>query len=618
MCGIIAYTGNSQAVPILLEGLKRLEYRGYDSAGIAYQKNGGLDLVKTPGKLSSLETSLEQNRSRPSSDAAPTEQHAVCCGLGHTRWATHGVPNKANAHPHCDNSNILSLVHNGIIENHAPLREWLEERGHRFDSDTDTEVLVHLVAEYKPQTLSLTQALSRALSQVQGSFAVALISSEHPGCIWAARRSSPLVLGTGNNGFFVASDIPAFLPYTRDVVFLEDDELLLVDQGAWRLYNATTLEPLSRSVQRVEWDIRAAEKDGYPHFMLKEILEQPQVIRNCLSGRVEPEANTVAIPEVEQLPLPKRIRILACGTSFHAGLWARYILEEWTDIQVDVEIASEFRYRKLSFSEEEIVIAVSQSGETADTMAGLQIARDRGVPVLGLCNVVGSSIARASDAVLYTQAGPEISVASTKAMCSQMTALLLLAVYWGRRQGILSLQREREIVDGLRSLSGEVESVLPAMRDRAKSLARDYRDCRSFLFLGRGPGYSLALEGALKLKEISYIHAEGYAAGEMKHGPIALIEESFPTFAVDLGDGVSGKLLSNLQEVKARYGPVILLAPQDVAFEQAERWDLPRLPWPLSSFAVLPAIQLFAYETAVLLGKDVDQPRNLAKSVTVE
>ena len=617
MCGIIAYTGRSQAVPILLEGLKRLEYRGYDSAGIAYQNNGGLELVKTPGKLSSLESSLDRSKSRALSET-PHAEHIVQCGVGHTRWATHGVPNQANAHPHCDNSHTLSLVHNGIIENHAHLRQWLEGRGHRFHSETDTEVLVHLVAEHEPQSESLTQALSRALSQVQGSFALALISSQPPGSIWAARRSSPLVLGTGSDGFFVASDIPAFLPYTRDVVFLEDDELLLVDQSAWRLYQATTLEPLTRSVQRVEWDIRAAEKDGHPHFMLKEILQQPQVIRDCLSGRVDPETNTAAIPEVEQLSLPSRIRIVACGTSFHAGLWARYVLEEWTDIQVDVEIASEFRYRKLSFSEDEIVIAVSQSGETADTMAGLRIALEKGIPVLGLCNVLGSSIARTSDAVLYTQAGPEISVASTKAMCSQMIALLLLAVHWGRRKGTLSAQREREIIDGLRALPEEVEHALPGTRERARHLAGEYSDCRSFLFLGRGLGYPLALEGALKLKELSYIHAEGYAAGEMKHGPIALIEETFPTFAVDPGDGLSGKLLSNLQEVRARLGPVILLAPPDVDFQQADRWDLPGLPWPLSSFAVLPAIQLFAYETAVLLGKDVDQPRNLAKSVTVE
>ena len=606
MCGIIAYTGTQQAVPVILDGLKRLEYRGYDSAGIAYPDNGNLEVVKSSGKLHYLEQSLS---------CIPTEART---GIGHTRWATHGVPNQVNAHPHQDGSQTISLVHNGIIENHASLRHWLEARGHHFVSETDTEVLVHLIADYTRQGYSVTNSLSAALSHVQGSFALALISSQHPGCIWAARHASPLVLGSGPKGYFVASDIPAFLPHTRDVVFLEDDELLVVEPSSWRLYRASSLEPISRTVERVEWDLQSAEKGGYPHFMLKEIQEQPRVIQDCLSGRMDSVQGTVSIPEVEQLPLPSRIRILACGTSFHAGLWAKYLFEEWADIPVEVEIASEFRYRNISFSPGEIALAISQSGETADTKAGLDIARGKGVPVLGLCNVLGSSIARASDAVLYTQAGPEISVASTKAMCSQMLALLLLAVYWGRGKEILSRQEEAEIVASLGTLSTDLESAIPRMRTRAQDYARQFKQAKGFLYLGRGLAYPLALEGALKLKEISYIHAEGYAAGEMKHGPIALVDKDFPTCALDLGDRVSPKLFSNLQEIRARHGPVLLLAPEEVDFAEAQHWEIPGLFWPLASFAVLPAIQLFAYEMAVLWNKDVDQPRNLAKSVTVE
>ncbi len=624
MCGIIGYTGHRQAVPLLLDGLKKLEYRGYDSAGIAFHNQGKLEVVKTNGKLSCLEQCLNSRTSPPQPGSFPsyceqsTTDYQPLCGIGHTRWATHGIPNQVNAHPHCDGEYKMALVHNGIIENFYSLRRELEDKGYSFVSDTDTEVLSHLIAEGCKRTSSLPKAMSWALSQVEGSFAIALISQDHNGQIWAARKSSPLILGIGQEENFVASDIPAFLSVTRDVVFIEDGEIISLKKDSWEVLDLETLKPKSKTVQRINWDFQAAEKEGYAHFMLKEIFEQPRVIENCLRGRIDSSSQKVIIPEIDHLPVPDRIKIVACGTSFHAGLWSKYLLENWAKIPVEVDIASEFRYRDHLFQSGDLVIAISQSGETADTLAGLRIAAEKQIPILGLCNVVGSTVARESDAVLYTQAGPEISVASTKAMCSQMTALFLLALFWGRKKGVLADSTEAKAIQDIISLPRSMHSILPQIRNQALDLAYKYQKVRSFLFLGRGLCYPLALEGALKLKEISYIHAEGYAAGEMKHGPIALIDPDFPTFALALNDKLAPKVISNLKEVLARRGDIVMLTNPGVDLEGTDRWEIPDWPWPVSSFLVLPAIQLFAYEMAVTLGKDVDQPRNLAKSVTVE
>ncbi|MFO7802401.1 MAG: glutamine--fructose-6-phosphate transaminase (isomerizing) [Desulfovermiculus sp.] len=607
MCGIVAYTGSKRAIPILMDGLRRLEYRGYDSAGLAWQEKDQLQVVKSPGKLSALAEQLTL-----------AEVNGAQCGIGHTRWATHGVPNQVNAHPHLDAGHNLALVHNGIIENHAQLREQLEDKGYVFVSDTDTEVVCHLLAEELTQQPSIPSALSYALARIEGSYALCIMNKEQPGTIYAARKSSPLILGVGEEECFIASDVPAFLPYTREVVFLEDDEIIEARPSGWSVHCASSLAQKDRSCARIDWDVQAAEKGGYPHFMLKEIYEQPRVIQDCLRGRIDPKAHKVYIPELEALPRPQKLRIVACGTSFHAGLWAQYVFEQLTSIPVEVQIASEFRYRKVNFEPDELVVAISQSGETADTFAGLEKAHASGVQVLGLCNVLGSSIARASDVVLYTQAGPEISVASTKPMCSQMVALVLLALSWGRQSGTVDARAENELVAALYNLPGVLEQSIDQVRARIQELVPAYQQARSFLFLGRGLGYPLALEGALKLKEISYIHAEGYAAGEMKHGPIALIDPAFPTFAIALKDDVLSKNLSNLQEIQARQGRIIVLTQCGVCLQDASRCEIPECHPLLDSFLVLPALQLFAYEMAVALGTDVDQPRNLAKSVTVE
>ena len=607
MCGIIGYAGHRPAVPLIIEGLKRLEYRGYDSAGVAFLQRGQLEVVRAQGKLASLETVLEQE-----------DYSQALTGIGHTRWATHGLPTESNAHPHRDQTGRLALVHNGIIENYAELKSELQSQGYTFSSETDTEVLVQLLSRELQEDGSVLECVARTLSLVEGSYAFALVSLDHPGKVWAGRQASPLLLGVGTGENFVASDIPAFLPYTREVLFLEDGEVVEMDANSWAVYNGRTLEPVVREPKRIDWDVQAAQKEGYKHFMLKEIFEQPKVIRDCLTGRVDPFAGRVNLPELDDLDIPSRLIIVACGTSYHAGLWAKYLLESWARIPVQVEIASEFRYRDLVFAPGDLVLTISQSGETADTLAGIRIAKEHGVPILGLCNVVGSSIARESDRVIYTQAGPEISVASTKAMCSQLVLLLLLSLYWGGRKGCLPGAVGVETLPSLVLLPELLEKELPAVRDRAQKLCQKYSDARSFFFLGRGMNFPLALEGALKLKEISYIHAEGYASGEMKHGPIALIDPTFPTFALALDDDLLPKVQSNLQEVQARGGRVLALTNSGTDLMVDDSWVLSRMAGPLSCFLVLPAVQLFAYEMAVYLGKDVDQPRNLAKSVTVE
>ncbi len=605
MCGIIGYTGHRPAIPAIVEGLRRLEYRGYDSSGVAYEEGRELRVVRAEGKLNALDQKI-----------SGLDTAGSVCGIGHTRWATHGLPVERNAHPHMDGEGRFALVHNGIIENYAELKAELMAEGETFQSETDTEVLVHVIAKGVRLTGDVRQGISWALDRVDGAYAFALLSREHPGKIWASRKASPLLMGIGTGENFLASDIPAFLPYTREVVFLDNGELAEVEAGSWRVFDVRSLEEKDKTPQHIAWDVQAARKDGYKHFMLKEIFEQPKVVRDCLAGRIQ--RGRVTLPELEDMPVPDRLTIVACGTSYHAGLWAKYLLEAWARIPVQVEIASEFRYRDSVFLPGDAVLTISQSGETADTLAAIRIAREAGTPILGLCNVVGSSIARESDRVVYTQAGPEISVASTKAMCSQMVLLLLMALFWGDRKKTLPTDVRERCLEALTRLPDILEAQLPALRDRAGKLSQEYADARSFFFLGRGLYFPLAMEGALKLKEISYIHAEGYAAGEMKHGSIALIDAHFPTFAMALNDELLQKVASNLQEVQARGGRVIALVNPGASLDADDPWVLPEVWGPLKSFLVLPAVQLFAYETAVYLGKDVDQPRNLAKSVTVE
>jgi len=606
MCGIIGYSGHRPAVPAIVEGLRRLEYRGYDSAGVAFEDLHEIQIIRAEGKLGALDEKL-----------AGLDTVSSLCGVGHTRWATHGLPVERNAHPHMDGDRKFALVHNGIVENYAELKKEMQHEGHVFLSETDTEVLVHIIAKgVNKMDGDVRKGISWALGQVEGTYAFALMSVDQPGKIWASRKASPLLLGIGTGENFVASDIPAFLPYTREVVFLENGELVEIDASNWQVFDALTLEPRTKEIKHISWDVQAAQKDGYKHFMLKEIFEQPKVIRDCLAGRIQ--NGTVHLPELDTLAMPERLTIVACGTSFHAGLWAKYLLESWARIPTQVEIASEFRYRDSVFQKGDLVLTISQSGETADTLAAIRIAREAGIPILGLCNVVGSSIARESDCVVYTQAGPEISVASTKAMCSQMVVLLLMILHWGQRKGTLPKGTLEECLQELVKLPDTLQAQLPSIREKAKVLCQEYAEARSFFFLGRGQNYPLALEGALKLKEISYIHAEGYAAGEMKHGPIALVDAHFPTFALALNDDLLQKVASNLQEVQARGGKVIALTNPGAAPKVESPWVLPEVWGPLKTFLVLPAVQLFAYEMAVYLGKDVDQPRNLAKSVTVE
>ncbi|TVM15537.1 glutamine--fructose-6-phosphate transaminase (isomerizing) [Oceanidesulfovibrio indonesiensis] len=615
MCGIIGYTGNRPAVPLIIEGLRRLEYRGYDSAGTAYVQDGELRVVRAEGKLIELDTKL-----------AALDTSQARAGIGHTRWATHGVPVERNAHPHIDQDGVIALVHNGIIENYQELKDELAAAGHTFRTETDTEVIAHLIGamlnscivEGVPEESCMLQALSRALQRAEGAYALAVVNLAEPDVIYGARHASPLVMGVSDNENFLASDIPAFLPYTRDVVYLNDGELVRLTRESWAVYDSKSLTQLDRIPQRIDWDIQAAQKGGYKHFMLKEIFEQPLVVTNCLTGRLSANHARVTLPELEELSTPERLHIIACGTSFHAGLWAMYIMESWAKIPTSVEIASEYRYRDTILGKGDQVLVISQSGETADTLACLRKVKQQGAKVIGLCNVVGSSIARESDTVIYTQAGPEISVASTKAMCSQLVVLTLMALFWGRRKHVLTEAEETETLDALRRIPEQLEAALPAMREQANALARQYSGARSFLYLGRGPCYPLALEGALKLKEISYIHAEGYAAGEMKHGPIALIDPDFPTFALIMCDDLFPKVQSNLQEVQARNGKIIALTQDDAVLTLDSVWKIPRSRGPLDVFFALPALQLFAYEVADYLGKDVDQPRNLAKSVTVE
>ena len=611
MCGIVGYLGNENAVPILMESLRRLEYRGYDSAGIAILAEDGVRMVKRAGKISMLEGAL--NGSAPPGTI----------GIAHTRWATHGPPNEVNAHPHLSEEGDIALIHNGIIENADVLRRMLESEGYTFRSDTDTEVIVHLIDHVWVDGTRLEDAVAAALQEVEGAYGIAVISSRDPEKIVVARNGSPLLLGIGKDGTLMAgSDVAAVVALTRDVVYLDDGDYAVLDRSGYRTYHLER-GSVRRPVQEVTWDLESIEKNGYEHFMLKEIFEQPDSLRDVMRGRLLTEEGTSRLGGLREhqaeLEKVERITITACGTSWHAALIGEYLLEEYARIPVEVEYASEFRYRNPVIEDGTLVVAISQSGETADTLAALKEAKQRGAPTMGIVNVVGSSIARATDFGVYLHAGPEIGVASTKAFTSQIVALVLFTLHMGRRRE-MSVLEGREMVAALEALPGQVEQIL-GMNDEIRELARVYKDARNFLYLGRGYQFPVALEGALKLKEVSYIHAEGYPAAEMKHGPIALIDDNMPVVFLAPRDPVYGKVVSNVEEVKTRDGKVIAVVSDDAPELIGKVDHMIRIPQTnpalLPILASLP-LQLLAYHIAVLLGKNVDQPRNLAKSVTVE
>jgi len=610
MCGIVGYVGHRPAVPLLLEGLKRLEYRGYDSAGLTVLSNDTLETRKAAGKIAVLE-SLLRERGAPEGT----------CGIAHTRWATHGAPTTENAHPHIDCAGDFAVVHNGIIENSGTLRQKLEAMGHTFRTETDTEVLAHIIETV--YTNSLEAAVLEALRQVEGTYGLAIVSSREPGKIIAVRRGSPLLIGIGKNGeYFVASDVAAVLAQTREFIYLDDGELAVLRPDGYDIMSLKG-SPVSKEVKEVSWDLEAIEKGGHEHFMLKEIFEQPETLRNTMRGRMLEEEGTVRLGGLnlttEELLQVENITILACGTSWHAALIGEYMLEEFARIPVEAEYASEFRYRNPVVDERTLAITISQSGETADTLAAMREAKRRGAKVMGIVNVVGSSIAREAGAGIYLHAGPEIGVASTKAFTSQVVALALFTVLIGRLRN-MSILQGREILAALKRLPQQVQQVLE-LNDAIRELARIYKDANNFLYLGRGYNFPSALEGALKLKEISYIHAEGYPAAEMKHGPIALIDENMPVVVIAPHDAVYGKVLSNIEEVRARGGRVIAVVT-DGNGDLRDRVDhiipVPQTIDMLTPVLTSVPLQLLAYHIAVLRGCNVDQPRNLAKSVTVE
>ena len=608
MCGIVGYIGSRETTPILIEGLRKLEYRGYDSAGVAVcgPNGGGAKVVRTRGKLSALEAILKEQ-------PTPGTQ-----GIGHTRWATHGRPSDENAHPH--RVGPISVVHNGIIENHLALRERLSGQGRKFTSQTDTEIVAHLVDEEVQKGLGLGDAVRAALKLVHGAYAIVVLSDKHPGEIVAAKNASPLVLGLGEGENFVASDIPAILAHTRKMIFLEEGEVAEIRRDGIKL---TDLEgrTITREAKVITWSSVMAEKAGYKHFMLKEIHEQPRAVTDTLRGRLSVEQSDVTIDGIElDVANISRITILACGTSYHAGLVGKFLIEQIARLPVEVDLASEFRYREPIIRKGDLVVAISQSGETADTLAAIKEARSKGATILSIANVVDSSIPRASHHSLYTHAGPEIGVASTKAFTTQLAALVLLAIHLGRRTGGLATEAANGLIAELLQIPAKMADVA-GQAAQIQVLARRYGQARDFLFLGRGNNYPIALEGALKLKEISYIHAEGYSAGEMKHGPIALIDEHMPVVVIaPRGPGYE-KILSNLQEVKAREGKVIAVATRgdsEIGGIADEVILIPEAPPLLQPLLTVVPLQLLAYHVADFKGTDVDQPRNLAKSVTVE
>jgi glucosamine--fructose-6-phosphate aminotransferase (isomerizing) len=613
MCGIVGYVGGREALPFLLSGLKRLEYRGYDSAGVAVSGPLGLQIVRRQGKLSVLE------------GVVAAEPPRGTLGIGHTRWATHGRPSEMNAHPHT--SGAVTVVHNGIIENHLALRAELEAAGRRFTSETDTEIFAHLIDGAMSEGKSLPDAVRAALHRVEGTYALVAISESDPERIVAAKNASPLVIGLGANETFLASDVPALLDHTRDVIYLEDGDVAEVKRGS-AVVTDRAGTPVLRQRRTIEWNATQAEKAGYPHFMLKEIFEQPQAVTDTLRGRLSPETGDAVLDGID-LPISsfKRVALLACGTSYYAALVGKFLIEAAGRIPCEVDLASEFRYRDPVVGPGDLVIAISQSGETADTLAAVKEAKSRGATVLSICNVVDSAIPRASHGTLYTHAGPEIGVASTKCFTAQLAALSLIALHVGRRRATLTADAARALARELAALPQKMANCLAHLVPEAEAgaplakLAAKYRDARDFLFLGRGTNYPIALEGALKLKEISYIHAEGYAAGEMKHGPIALIDDGVPVVVVaPKGHGYE-KVLSNLAEVRARKGRILAVATEGDELISSQCDDVLRVPEAhalVQPFLTVLPLQLLAYAIAIAKGNDVDQPRNLAKSVTVE
>jgi glucosamine--fructose-6-phosphate aminotransferase (isomerizing) len=611
MCGIVAYIGHREAYPILIKGLKRLEYRGYDSAGVALL-NGKLNIYKCKGKVSDLENNTKGK------DVSGT------LGMGHTRWATHGEPNDINSHPHLSESGDIAIIHNGIIENYATLKEELTKRGHHFVSDTDTEVLVHLIEDIKDNAhVALDEAVRLALHEVIGAYAIVIISKNDPTKLIGARKGSPLVVGIGDGEFFMASDATPIIEYTRNVTYLKDGEIAFIKDGKLSIKTTENVEQIPY-IQTLEMNLEAIEKGGYTHFMLKEIHEQPRSIYDSLRGRFDPITGMFAMRSLKEyegkIKNLKRIIIVGCGTSWHAGLVGEYLFEDIARIPVEVEYASEFRYRNPVIGPDDLVIAISQSGETADTLAAIELAKEKGATILGLCNVVGSSIPRASHAGAYTHAGPEIGVASTKAFTAQVAVLTLWAFGFAEIRGTATKQDLRDAFAELETIPAKVERTL-LCEDQIIELAHIFKDVNNALYLGRGYGFPVALEGALKLKEISYIHAEGYPAAEMKHGPIALIDEAMPVVVIATKSYIYEKVISNIQEVKARKGKIIAIVTEgDNKVRKMADYviEIPETKEYLEPLLATIPLQLLSYHIAVLRGCNVDQPRNLAKSVTVE
>jgi glucosamine--fructose-6-phosphate aminotransferase (isomerizing) len=614
MCGIVGYIGDKNVVEVLISGLKRLEYRGYDSAGIAVvdAKENKINIVKRAGKICILEEALKGYSLEGN------------IGLGHTRWATHGVPSEANSHPHSDCTGSVVLVHNGIIENFHELRQQLIKEGHTFTSQTDTEVVAHLIEKYFSRgAKTLEEATAAALKEVEGAYALGIISLLDRNKIVAARNGSPLVVGLGEGENFIASDVPAILKYTNRVIFLDDKEIITITKDKVTVMDLEC-NVKEKPVSVIEWDVESAEKGGYPHFMLKEICEQPRVIRDTLRGRISKDRKKILLADMniteEELLKKEKIFIVACGTAYYAGLTGKYILESMVELPVEVDLASEFRYRKPKITPETLVMSVTQSGETADTLASIRYAREKGAKVVSICNVVGSTIARESDGVIYTYAGPEIGVASTKAYTAQLTAFYLFAIYLSTLFGNITDREREEMISELANTADLVEKIINN-QDEIIRISEKYHKFTNALYLGRKFNYPNALEGALKLKEISYIHAEGYAAGEMKHGPIALVDENFLVVAIAVQDSVYDKMVNNIQEIRARKGKIIVIATE--GDEEIKKFadDVIYVPKTNEMFyppVVVVPLQLLAYHIAVKRGCDVDQPRNLAKSVTVE
>ena len=612
MCGIVAYLGPREAYPILIKGLHRLEYRGYDSAGVALL-NGSLSIFKTKGRVNDLEA-FARNK----------DVHATI-GIAHTRWATHGEPNSINAHPHYSQNKKLAIVHNGIIENYSALKKALVGRGYHFKSDTDTEVLVNLIEDIQVnEKVELEEAVRIALNQITGAYAIVILSEDDPDLLIAARKGSPLVIGIGKDEFFVASDATPLVEYTKSVIYLSEEEVAVMRRGKKIHLKNIKNQEKTPYIDALEMDLDNLEKDGYEHFMLKEIFEQPRSILDSMRGRLNAEKGIVSLGGLvdyeNKIANAKRIIIIACGTSWHAGLVGEYLLEDLARIPVEVEYASEFRYRNPIITEEDVVIAISQSGETADTLAAIALAKEKGATIIGICNVVGSSIARVTDAGSYTHAGPEIGVASTKAFTAQVTVLTLLALRLAQIKSTIPVSRWMQLLHELNSIPKKVEKAL-LCHDQVKTIADEFKDVRNFLYLGRGYNFPVALEGALKLKEISYIHAEGYPAAEMKHGPIALIDKNMPVVFIAPNTGIYDKIVSNIQEVKARNGKVIAIVTEGDNTVRKMADYVVEIPKTDEMFVPLLAtipLQKLAYHIAVMRGCNVDQPRNLAKSVTVE